>query len=101
MADFPMAPELSKVLLAAVDLGCAEEAVTVVSMLQVKNVFHRPREKQTEADQKKSHFHQTEGDHFTLLYVYKQWMHNRFSKPWCYENFIQPKGLQTAQETKP
>jgi ATP-dependent RNA helicase DHX8/PRP22 len=37
-------------LLTAVDLGCADEILTITAMLQVQNVFYRPREKQTLAD---------------------------------------------------
>merc|ERR1712078_90034 len=71
-----------------------------ISMLSVQNVFYRPREKQTLADQKKSNFHQVEGDHITLLEVYKAWTRNRFSNPWCYENFVQPRSLRRAQDVR-
>jgi len=100
MADFPMEPALSKTLLVAVDLGCADEIMTILAMLQVQNVFYRPREKQTLADQKKSQFHQAEGDHITLLEVYKAWQRNRFSSPWCFENFVQVRSLKRAQEVR-
>ncbi|CAJ1328940.1 unnamed protein product [Effrenium voratum] len=89
MAEFPMEPALSKMLLTSVDLRCSEEIMTIVAMLSVQNVFYRPKDKQALADQKKSKFHQPEGDHCTLLEVYKTWAYNRFSNPWCYENFIQ------------
>ena len=36
MAEFPLEPQLSKVLLTSVDLGCSEEVLTVVSMLSVQ-----------------------------------------------------------------
>lgn len=58
MAEFPMEPPLSKMLLASVDLGCSEEIVTIVAMLSVQNVFYRPKDKQALADQKKAKFHQ-------------------------------------------
>jgi len=45
MAEFPIEPQLSKMLLTAVDLGCADEILTITAMLQVQNVFYRPREK--------------------------------------------------------
>ena len=50
MAEFPVEPQLSKMLLTAVDLGCADEVLSIVSMLQVQNVFYRPRDKQQVAD---------------------------------------------------
>jgi len=100
MAEFPMEPQLSKMLLTAVDLRCSEEIMTVVAMLSVQNVFYRPKDKQAMSDQKKARFHQPEGDHCTLLEVYKTWAHNRFSNPWCYENFIQARALRRSQDVR-
>jgi len=45
MAEFPIEPQLSKMLLTAVDLGCADEILTITAMLQVQNIFYRPRDK--------------------------------------------------------
>ncbi|KAI6242764.1 RNA helicase [Aphelenchoides fujianensis] len=46
MAEFPLEPSLSKLLIMSVDLHCADEVLTIVSMLSVQNVFYRPKEKQ-------------------------------------------------------
>ena len=100
MSQFPLDPMLSKMLLASVDLGCSEEVLTIVAMLGVQSVFYRPKEKQAQADQKKAKFHQPEGDHLTLLTVYNTWKNNRFSSPWCYENFIQGRSLKRAQDIR-
>jgi len=100
MAEFPMEPNLSKMLLTSVDLRCSEEIMTIVAMLSVQNVFYRPKDKQALSDQKKSKFHQPEGDQCTLLEVYKTWAHNRFSNPWCYENFIQARALRRSQDVR-
>jgi ATP-dependent RNA helicase DHX8/PRP22 len=35
MAEFPMEPQLAKMMLTSVDLGCSDEIVTIVSMLSV------------------------------------------------------------------
>jgi ATP-dependent RNA helicase DHX8/PRP22 len=45
MAEFPLEPQLSKMTLTSVDLGCSDEIMTIVAMLSVQNVFYRPREK--------------------------------------------------------
>lgn len=100
MSQFPLDPMLSKILLASVDLGCSEEILTTVAMLGVQSVFYRPKEKQGQADQKKSRFHQPEGDHLTLMTVYNQWKNHRFSSPWCYENFVQARSLKRAQDVR-
>ena len=81
MAEFPLETPLSKMLLASVDLGCNDEILTIIAMIQTRNIFYRPKEKQTQADQKKAKFYQAEGDHLTLLVVYEAWKSNNFSRP--------------------
>ncbi|XP_026191219.1 ATP-dependent RNA helicase DHX8 [Cyclospora cayetanensis] len=100
MAEFPMEPQLSKMLLTSVDLKCSDEIITIVAMLSVQNVFYRPKDRQALADQKKSGFHQPEGDHITYLELYRAWQRNRFSNAWCYENFIQHRALRRAQDVR-
>jgi len=43
MAEFPLEPQPSKMLIMSVHLGCSEEVLTIVSMLSVQNVFYRPK----------------------------------------------------------
>jgi len=100
MADFPNDPQLSKVLISSVELGCADEIVTIVAMLNVNAIFYRPKEKQQQADQKKAKFNQSEGDHLTLLNVYNGWKQSKFSNPWCYDNFIQARSMRRAQDVR-
>ncbi|KAK3940322.1 ATP-dependent RNA helicase [Diplogelasinospora grovesii] len=100
MADFPMEPSLAKVLIASVDKGCSDEMVTIVAMLNLPNVFYRPKEKQNQADQKKAKFHDPHGDHLTLLNVYNSWKQNGYSNPWCFENFIQARSMRRAKDVR-
>lgn len=100
MADFPMEPALAKVLIASVEMGCSEEILSLVAMLNVQSVFYRPKDKQQQADQKKSKFHDPHGDHLTLLNVYNGWKRSRFSNPWCHENFIQARQMRRAQDVR-
>ncbi|MCJ1482136.1 DEAH-box ATP-dependent RNA helicase prp22 [Schaereria dolodes] len=100
MADFPMQPPLAKVLIASVDMGCSDEILSIVAMLSVQTVFYRPKEKQQQADQKKSKFHDPHGDHLTLLNVYNGWKQSKFSNPWCSENFIQGRSMRRAQDIR-
>lgn len=100
MAEFPLEPNLSKMLIMSVALQCSDEVLTIVSMLSVQNVFYRPKDKQSLADQKKAKFNQAEGDHLTLLAVYNSWKNNKFSNAWCYENFVQIRTLKRAQDVR-
>lgn len=100
MADFPMEPALAKVLIASVEMGCSEEMLSIVAMLSVQSVFYRPKEKQQQADQKKSKFHDPHGDHLTLLNVYNGWKNSKFNNAWCFENFIQARQIRRAQDVR-
>ncbi|KAK4145990.1 uncharacterized protein C8A04DRAFT_10200 [Dichotomopilus funicola] len=100
MADFPMEPSLSKVLIASVDRGCSDEMVTIVSMLNLPQVFYRPKEKQSQADQKKAKFHDPSGDHLTILNVYQSWKNNGYANAWCFENFIQARSMRRAKDVR-
>lgn len=100
MADFPLEPMLSKMLIMSVHLGCSDEILTIVSMLSVQNVFYRPKEDQAKADSKKAKFNQLEGDHCTLLAVYNAWKNSRFSSIWAKDNYVQNRTLKRAQDIR-
>jgi len=100
MADLPMDPSLAKSFLLSVNMGCSDEMLSIVSMLAQHTVWYRPKEKQQQADQKKSKFNDPHGDHLTLLNVYNGWRQSRYSKPWCAENFIQFRALSRARDVR-
>lgn len=100
MADFPMEPAQAKVLISSVDIGCSEEMLTIVAMLSQPTIFYRPKDKQSQADQKKAKFHDPHGDHLTLLNVYNGWKQNRFANPWCVENFIQFRSMKRVKDVR-
>lgn len=100
MSEFPLEPNLSKILIMSVHLGCSEELLTIVSMLSVQNIWFRPKDQQALADSKRAKFNQVEGDHLTLLAVYNAWRNNNFSASWCRENFVQHRSLKRAQEVR-
>ena len=100
MAEFPLEPQLSKILIKSVELSCSQEVLTVVSMLSIDNVFYRPKEKQAAADQKKARFFQPEGDHIMLLAVFDAWEKNKCSSQWCHDNYIQARVMKRAQDIR-
>jgi ATP-dependent RNA helicase DHX8/PRP22 len=100
MAEFPLEPQLSKFLIGSVEMGCSEEVLTIVAMLSVQNIFYRPKDKQSVADQKKARFHQPEGDHLTLLTVYNAWKNSNYSNAWCFDNYVQSRSLKRAQDVR-
>ncbi|WEJ96399.1 DEAH-box ATP-dependent RNA helicase prp22 [Yamadazyma tenuis] len=100
MSDLPMEPKLAKTVIKSIDYECSEEVLTIVSMLSVQNVFYRPKQKQSLADQRRARFNHSSGDHLTLLNVYRSWALNGYNRTWCQENFIQERSMRRAQEVK-
>ncbi|KAL4798672.1 P-loop containing nucleoside triphosphate hydrolase protein [Aspergillus venezuelensis] len=100
MTTFPMEPSLAKVLLVAADLGCSDELLSIVAMLNLTNVFYRPKEKQALADQKKAKFHDAHGDHLTLLNIYHALKRSGYSNAWCFENFIQARSMKRIKDVR-
>jgi ATP-dependent RNA helicase DHX8/PRP22 len=103
MADFPMDPSLARTLIESSSFGCSEEMLTIVAMLsgtQSQQLFYRPKDKQQQADQKKSKFNDPHGDHLTLLNVYNKWRRENRSKAWCQANFIQWKAMERVEKIR-
>lgn len=100
MAYFAVEPMLSKTLIKSFEFGCSYEVIEVISMLTVPDVFYRPREKRDFADKMKQRFDDFNGDHLTLLNVYRKWEASGFSKDWCTDNFIHEKSMRKARDVK-
>eukprot|EP00405_Crypthecodinium_cohnii_P043093 CAMPEP_0206560412 /NCGR_PEP_ID=MMETSP0325_2-20121206/20997_1 /ASSEMBLY_ACC=CAM_ASM_000347 /TAXON_ID=2866 /ORGANISM="Crypthecodinium cohnii, Strain Seligo" /LENGTH=1039 /DNA_ID=CAMNT_0054062145 /DNA_START=73 /DNA_END=3188 /DNA_ORIENTATION=+ len=101
MAEFPMDPMLSKMMIASEKYKCVDEMVTICGMLGVDNaVFYRPKDKGLHADNARKNFHKPGGDHMTLLNVYKQWEDTGFSLNWCMENYLQNRSLKRARDIR-
>lgn len=69
MAEFPLDPQLAKMLIASTDLRCSNEILSITAMLSVPQCFVRPNECKREADDAKARFAHVDGDHLTLLNV--------------------------------
>lgn len=100
MAEFPLMPNLSKILLAAASLQCSDEVLSIVSMLSVNHIFVRPKTQKKEADAAKRKFNDQFGDHMTLLNVFNEWRANGMSNKWSLENFINQKELEKALDIR-
>ncbi|KXX75249.1 Pre-mRNA-splicing factor ATP-dependent RNA helicase prp22 [Madurella mycetomatis] len=100
IANFPLESSLAKVLIVAAELGCSDEILSIVAMLNLPNVFYRPKEKQVQADQKKAKFHDPHGDHLTLLNVYNSWKQSGYSSSWCFEHFILARSMRQAKDVR-
>lgn len=100
MAEFPLDPSMSKILLVSEKLGCSEEALTVVAMLSVPKIFNRPKNQEAEADAAREKLMVPESDHLTMYNVFRKWVENDESREWCSVNFIQLKSLRKVKEIR-
>merc|ERR1712166_1495447 len=88
MAEFPLDPQLAKMVLYSPQLNCSNEILSITAMLNTPNPFMRPRENQRAADEAKPRFNHIDGDHLSLLNVYHAWKNNQESPSWAYDNFL-------------
>lgn len=72
MAEFPLDPMLSKMIVASEKYKCSDEIISIAAMLSVGNsIFYRPKDKQVHAENARMNFHTGNvGDHIALLKVW-------------------------------
>mmetsp|Transcript_7357 Transcript_7357/g.11638 ORF Transcript_7357/g.11638 Transcript_7357/m.11638 type:complete len:700 (-) Transcript_7357:228-2327(-) len=101
MSEFPLDPQLAKVLLESPKHGCSNEALSIAAMLSVPRIFVRPPDARKAADEAKDRFAHIDGDHLTLLNVYHAYKQNEGdSKNWCYDNFLSQRSLVSADNVR-
>ncbi|KAL6558600.1 Pre-mRNA-splicing factor ATP-dependent RNA helicase DEAH1 [Orobanche minor] len=102
MAEFPLDPMLSKMIVASEKYQCSDEIISIAAMLSIGNsIFYRPKDKQVHADNARLNFHMGNvGDHIALLKVYSSWRETDFSTQWCYENYIQVRSMKRARDIR-
>jgi len=101
MAELPLDPMLSKMLIQSEEYECSEECLTVCAMLSAGNaIFYRPKDKAVHADNAHKNFWKSGGDHITLINVYNQWVESNYSVEWCYQNFLQARTMKRARDVR-
>ncbi|XP_021768695.1 probable pre-mRNA-splicing factor ATP-dependent RNA helicase DEAH2 isoform X1 [Chenopodium quinoa] len=100
MSEFPLDPQMGKMLVVSPEFNCSNEILSISAMLSVPNCFVRPREAQKAADEAKARFGHIDGDHLTLLNVYHAYKQNQEDPNWCYENFINQRTLKAADNVR-
>ncbi|KAJ3431705.1 atp-dependent RNA helicase dhx33 [Anaeramoeba flamelloides] len=95
MSELPIEPRLAKMLLYSGKLGCSNEILTIAAMLSVREVWNSPIQtiyKKTN----KNKFAVIEGDHISLLNVYKEFIAHKKNKNWCDKHYLNYKALMRA-----
>lgn len=102
MAEFPLDPMLSKMIIASDKYKCSDEIISIAAMLSTGSlIFYRPKKKLIHADNARKLFYTGNvGDHVALLNVYRSWKEHDYSYHWCYENFVQVKSMRRARDIR-
>lgn len=98
MANFPLDPTMSKMVIESIADGCSNEVLIIVSMLSGPSVFYRPEGREEDSDRERERFYIHDSDHLTLLNVYKQWQRERESSNWCSMRFINYKMMVKVRD---
>jgi HrpA-like RNA helicase len=100
IAEFPLDPQLAKMLVVSPNFKCSNEILSIVSLLSVPQIFLRPREAAKEADSAKAKFTHSDGDHLTLLNAYHAYKQKGENNTWCWDNFLQHRSLKSCDNVR-
>jgi len=110
MAEFPVAPQLARMLLGSFEHGCGEEALSVAAVLSVQNPFVDPRgraEAGARLDEAMAELGAKEGDHVTFARVYEEYAAIEAgpggadaAASWCGEHMLRARALRRATEIR-
>ncbi|BGP06196.1 hypothetical protein JCM10049v2_002015 [Rhodotorula toruloides] len=97
MAELPIDPMMSKILLDSHSFGCSDEILTVAAMTSVQNVFILDDGDSIRGELERRKFTVEEGDHLTALNAYNAFIkHGRKSSKWCHNHRLNFKALSRA-----
>uniref|UniRef100_A0ACD5VN89 Uncharacterized protein n=1 Tax=Avena sativa TaxID=4498 RepID=A0ACD5VN89_AVESA len=100
VAEMPLDPMISKMILSSNDFGCSDEILTIAAFLSVQSVWVSMRGVRKEFDEAKLRFAAAEGDHVTFLNIYKGFHQSGKSSQWCYKNFLNHQALKKVIEIR-
>lgn len=100
MASFPLEPRYAKTILLSPDYSCSEEILSIVSLLSVDTVLYNPPARREEVLAARKKFCSSEGDHMTLLNIYRAFKKVGGNKEWCRENFVNSRNMGLVKEVQ-
>ncbi|XP_017860271.1 PREDICTED: probable ATP-dependent RNA helicase DHX35 [Drosophila arizonae] len=102
LAELPFSAMLSKMLYISGQMGCSEEIITIIAMLQVQSVFSRPASAAAQQSGRIAHrhFEVAEGDLITLLNVHSAFVEEGMTKEFCGQYYLIYRNLKRACELR-
>lgn len=108
MSEFPLDPQLSKSILASCEFDCVDEMLTIAAMVTAPSCFVRlpPGAEEAALTCWKTFLH-PEGDHFTLVNIYKAYQDAALAaagehcvEKWCHDHFLSCPALRMADAVR-
>jgi len=103
-AEFPLDPQLAKMLIDSPKHKCSNEALSIAAMLSVPMIFVRPKEAAKDADECKQRFSHLDGDHLTMLNVFHAYKQHTTEGvdpgTFCYDNYVNARSLKSAESVR-
>ncbi|KAH8411897.1 hypothetical protein KR222_001356 [Zaprionus bogoriensis] len=102
LAELPFSAMLSKMLYISGKMGCAEEIITIIAMLQVQSVFSRPASAAAQQSGRIAHrhFEVAEGDLITLLNIHSAFVEEGMTREFCGQYYLIYRNLKRACELR-
>ncbi|EDW78118.1 uncharacterized protein Dwil_GK24829 [Drosophila willistoni] len=102
MAELPFTAMISKMLYISGQMGCSEEIITIIAMLQVQSIFSRPPSAAAQQSGRIAHrhFEVAEGDLITMLNVYTAFVEDGMTKEFCGQYYLIYRNLKRACELR-
>ncbi|MBI5045123.1 MAG: DEAD/DEAH box helicase [Candidatus Levybacteria bacterium] len=100
MAELPLRPELSRMIIEAQKYGCVEDVATLAGFFGNKSVFVRPQGNEEEASYIHYQFSDVDSDFITLLNVWKEYERRNYDRRWARDNFLNIGVLREVGEVK-
>jgi len=105
MAQLPLDPRISRMILEALKEGCLEEIVVIGAALSIQDPRERPAEKEAQADQAHAKFKDPSSDFSSLLGLWRRyWDHGESSKSqnrqrrFCRDHFLSFRRMREWRE---
>ncbi|XP_077596150.1 ATP-dependent RNA helicase DHX33 [Stigmatopora nigra] len=100
MSCFPLEPRFAKTILLSPKYSCSEEVLSIVSLLSVDSVLYNPPARREDVLAVRKKFTSSEGDHLSLLAIYRAFKKVSGNKEWCRENFINSRNMGLVKDVQ-
>lgn len=100
MANFPLTPRLTKILLLASRNHCGSSALTLLAMMSCENLYVMPHDMRKKAHRQHLLFVHPTGDHLTLIKIYQSYQKANDKHKFCMKNFFSQRALEYATKVR-